>query len=91
MGLFLRGLACVGSLETATLAALTGGSRISFTADQRRRLAVAGKALSPEERKKCCQVVKPGTVLGWFRQMAARKYDSSESKVGRPRKKKDIR
>ena len=40
MGLFLRGLACVGSLETATLAALTGGSRISFTADQRRRLAV---------------------------------------------------
>jgi transposase len=73
------------------LAALTGGGRISFTADQRRRLAVAGKALTPEERKKCCQIVKPGTVLGWFRQMAARKYDSSESKVGRPRKKKDIR
>jgi transposase len=73
------------------VAALTGNGRISFTADQRRRLAVAGKALSPEERKKCCQIVKPGTILGWFRQMAARKYDSSESKVGRPRKKKDIR
>ncbi|HEY5282902.1 MAG TPA: helix-turn-helix domain-containing protein, partial [Polyangia bacterium] len=73
------------------LAALTGNGRMSFTADQRRRLAVAGKALSPEERKKCCQIVKPGMVLGWFRQMAARKYDSSESKVGRPRKKKDIR
>jgi len=73
------------------LAALTGGDRISFTADQRRRLAVAGKALSLEERKKCCQIVKPGTVLGWFRQMAARKYDSSESKIGRPRKKKDLR
>ena len=66
------------------LASLTGGGRILFTADQRRRLAVAGKALSPEDRKKCCQIVKPGTVLGWFRQMAARKYDSSESKVGRP-------
>ena len=73
------------------LASLTGGGRILFTADQRRRLAVAGKALSPEDRKKCCQIVKPGTVLGWFRQMAARKYDSSESKVGRPRKKKDLR
>jgi len=73
------------------LAALNGGDRISFTADQRRRLAVAGKALSLEERKKCCQIVKPGTVLGWFRQMAARKYDSSESKIGRPRKKKDLR
>jgi transposase len=73
------------------LEALTGSGRISFTADQRRRLAIAGKALSPEERKKCCQVVKPGTILGWFRQLAARKYDSSKAKVGRPRKKKDIR
>jgi hypothetical protein len=73
------------------LAALTGNGRISFTADQRLRLAVAGKALSPEERKKCCQIVKPGTILGWFRQLAARKYDSSESKVGRTGKRKDIR
>jgi len=73
------------------VAALTCNGRISFTADQRRRLAIAGKALSPEERKKCCQIVKPGTILGWFRQLAARKYDSSESKVGRPWKRKDIR
>ena len=73
------------------LAATTGSRRISFTADQRRRLAVAGRALSPEERKKYCQIVKPGTLLGWFRQMAAQKYDSSKKKVGRPRKKKDIR
>ena len=73
------------------VAAVTGNGRLSFTAEQRRQLAVAGKALSPEERKKCCQIVKPGTILGWFRQMAARKYDSSESKVGRPRKRKDIR
>jgi putative transposase len=73
------------------LAAITGSDRISFTVEQRRRLAVAGKALSPEERNKCCQVVKPGTILGWFRQMAARKYDSSKMKVGRPRKDLDIR
>jgi hypothetical protein len=73
------------------LAAITGSGRISFTADQRRRLAVAGKALNPEERTKCCQVVKPGTLLGWFRQMVARKYDSSKRKVGRPRKDRDIR
>ena len=73
------------------VAALTGNGRLSFTADQRRRLAVAGKALSPAERKKCCRLVKPGTILGWFRKMAAWKYDSSESKVGRPRKRKDIR
>jgi hypothetical protein len=73
------------------LAAITGSGRLSFTADQRRRLAVAGKALSPEERKKCCQVVKPETILGWFRQIVARKYDSTKRKVGRPRKDRDIR
>ncbi len=73
------------------LKAATGSDRMVFTADQRRRLAVAGKALSPEERKKCCQIVKPGTLLGWCRQMAAQKYDSSKKKVGRPRRKKDIR
>jgi hypothetical protein len=73
------------------LVALTGSQRISFTADQRRRPAVAGKALSPEERKKCCQIVKPGTILGWFRQLGKQRYDSSKGKVGRPRKKTDIR
>ena len=73
------------------LAAITGSRRISFTADQRRRLAVAGRGLSPEERRKCCQIVKPGMVLGWFRQLAARKYDSPRRKVGRPRKRRDIR
>jgi hypothetical protein len=75
----------------AILEALTGTGRISFAADQRRRLAIVGKALSPEERKRCCQVVKPGTILGWFLHLAGRKYDSSKAKVGRPRKQKDIR
>ena len=46
------------------LSAISGSGRIPFTADQRRRLAVVGRALSPEERKKCCQIVKPGTLLG---------------------------
>jgi transposase len=70
----------------------TGTGRISFTADQRRRLAVAGKELSPEERRKYCQLVKPATILAWFRQLGARKYDSTEArKLGRPRKARDIR
>src|SRR5450759_194339 len=72
------------------LAAITGSGRISFTADQRRRLAVAGKALRPEERRKCCQIVKPATLLAWFRQLGARNYDSSHRKIGRPRKRRDI-
>ena len=73
----------------------------------RRRPARAGSTLPPssvaawrskasqltaEERRACCQIVRPETILAWFRQLAAGKYDSSESrKVGRPRKASDIR
>jgi hypothetical protein len=73
------------------LAAATGKSRIDFTAEQRRRLALKGKQLTAEERRACCQVVRPETILAWFRQLAADKYDSTETQVGRPRKARDIR
>src|SRR5664279_1406880 len=45
------------------LCTATGKERISFTADQRRRLALAGINLRPEERRKCCHIIKPGTIL----------------------------
>jgi transposase len=73
------------------LRAATGTERIHFTPDQRRRLALAGKELTPKERRQCCQIVKPATILAWFRQLAARKYDSSRRKTGRARKPRDIR
>ena len=31
------------------------------------------------------------TILDWFRQRAAKKYDSSEARRGRPPKPKDVR
>ena len=52
---------------------------------------MAGKELSPDERRRCCQLVKPATLLAWFRQLGARKYDSSSRRTGRPRKTNDIR
>jgi hypothetical protein len=73
------------------LCAATSKNRISFTPDQRRRLALAGIELTPKERRNCCQIIKPGTILSWFRGLAARKYDSSQRKTGRPRKARDIR
>jgi putative transposase len=75
------------------LATTTGKTRIAFTDEQRRRLAIKGKELTPEERKTCCQIVRPSTILAWFRQLAAKKYDSSEvrRRAGRPRKTNDIR
>jgi transposase len=61
--------------------------------EQRRRLALKGKAPSPEERDACCQIVRPAKILAWFRQLATQKYDGSKqrSKLGRPRKANDVR
>ncbi len=74
------------------LAAATGKTRIDFTDAQRRGLALKGKALTSGERRGCCQIVRPETILAWFRRLAAENYDSSEARtVGRPRKSKDIR
>jgi len=72
--------------------AATGKTRIDLTDEQRRRLATKGKALTPAEREECCQIVRPSTILAWFRQLVARKYDSSQvRKPGRPRKANEIR
>ena len=71
----------------------TGRKRIPFSDAQRLRLAVKGKELSPIERKACCQIVSPQTLLDWFRRLAATKYDSSTTPrtPGRPRKPDHIR
>ena len=71
----------------------TGRKRIAFTDDQRRRLAIKGKALTRDDRALSCQVVRPETILVWFRRLVAQKYDGSKGRKtpGRPRKGKDIR
>jgi hypothetical protein len=75
------------------LTAATGKSPIVFTPEQRRRLAIKGKALTREESSACCPIVRPDTLLAWFRELAGKKYDSSEvrKKHGRPRQASDIR
>jgi len=74
------------------LASATGTNRLRFTPEQRRRLAVAGKALTVEERRACCHIVSPATILAWFRDLGARKYDSSKvRRQGRPRKSDELR
>ena len=64
---------------------IDGKKRIPFTDEQRRRLAIAGKDLTLKERTESCQVVKPDTILAWFRKFCAKKYDSSKKRgPGRP-------
>ena len=64
------------------LHAATGKSRIPLTNEQRRRLATKGRALTPAEREECCQIVRPSTILAWFRQLVARKYDAERFHQG---------
>jgi putative transposase len=74
------------------LRAATGKRRLPLSDEQRRRLATKGQALTPAEREECCRIVRPSTILAWFRQLVARKYDSSQVRgPGRPRKANDIR
>ncbi len=70
----------------------TGKSKLVFSTKQKRSLALLGKELTVEERQAACQIVRPSTILVWFRQLCAQKYDSSKSrKPGRPQKHRDVR
>jgi transposase len=75
------------------LRSVTNKARIDFNEDQRKRLANKGKDLTLNERAECCEIVKPRTILDWFRRIYAAKYDSSQSlrRKGRPPKKQEIR
>ena len=75
------------------LRGVTKKERIDFTKDQRRRLAVLGKDLTPKQRREYCEIVRPKTILDWFRRLYSEKYDSSKSRKpnGRPPKSKEIR
>ena len=64
-----------------------GKKRILLTDDQRRLLAVKGKALGRKTLRELTTIVTPDTILRWHRELVARKWDHSEKRksVGRPR------
>jgi putative transposase len=72
--------------------AFNGKKQIPLTDEQRRRLAILGKDLTPRERREVCEIVKPATILAWFRKLVAQKYDGSDKRgPGRPRTAADRR
>jgi len=56
--------------------------------DQRRRLAIKGKALARKARQEIATIITPDTILRWHRQLVAAKWNYNErqgpSQVGRP-------
>jgi len=62
------------------------GKRLRFTDAQRQRLAVKGRALGRKRLKEFDTIVTLDTIVRWYRQSVAEKYDGSKRRgPGRPR------
>ena len=77
--------------ENRVLKGQLRGKRLRLTDNERRQLAVKGKALGRQVLEKIATIVTPDTILAWYRNLVARKWDYSDRrKVGRPRTKSEI-
>src|SRR5262245_25916335 len=77
--------------ENRVLRAERGTRRLRLTDDQRRRLAVKGKALGRRRLGDIAGIVTPDTILRWHRRLVAQKYAGSKTRApGRPRTTPDI-
>jgi len=71
--------------ENQILREQLGPKRIRLNDDQRRRLALLGKATGRNALSEICSIVTPDTILRWHRKLIAQKYDGSGSRrAGRP-------
>ena len=62
-----------------------GKKRLRLTNDQRRRLAVRAKALGRAGLNGIACIVTPDTLMRWYRNLVAKKYDGSAARgPGRP-------
>jgi putative transposase len=72
--------------ENRVLREQLGKRRVRLTDEHRRRLAVRAKALGRAALRDVAGIVTPDTLLRWYRNLVARKYDGSQSRTaGRPR------
>ena len=79
-------------VENQVLREKLGKKRILLADDQRRRLAVKGKARGRKLLRGLSTIVIPDTILRWHRELVAKKWDYSDrrGKVGRPRTEQKI-
>ena len=73
--------------ENRTLHAKLGARRIRFTDAERRRLAALAFPLGRKRLKSLATLATPDTLMRWYKQLGAQKFDSSQkrNKLGRPR------
>jgi len=73
--------------QTKALLESQGKKRILLNDDQRRMLAVKGKALGRKALSELTTIVTPDTILRWHRELVAQKWDYTDrrkKKPGRP-------
>ncbi len=61
--------------ENRVLREQLGDRRLRFTDDQRRSLAAKAKGVCRENLKEIADLVTPDTLLRWYRELIAAKYD----------------
>ena len=72
--------------ENRVLREQLGGRRVRLSDDQRRRLAVKGRAIGRRLLNEYATIVTTDTLLAWYRRLVAHKYDGSAKRCpGRPR------
>lgn len=78
--------------ENRVLRAQLGPKRLLLTDGQRRSLAEKDRALGRKGLAEVATIATPDTILRWYREIVARKYDGSVRRgPGRPRKGQEIR
>ena len=77
--------------ENRVLIAQLQGKRLRLSDDDRRRLAVKAKALGRKALAEVASIATPDTILRWYRNLIAAKYDGSKNRrSGRPPTAEDI-
>ncbi len=71
--------------ENRVLKQRLGNKRLRLSDDQRRRLAVRGKAIGRRALSEVASLVTPDTILRWHRQLIAEKWTHKRRSPGRPR------
>jgi putative transposase len=68
--------------ENRVLREQLGDRRVRFTDAQRRRLAVKGRVLGRRVLEQLAGLVTPDTILRWYRELIAKKYDGTAQRDG---------
>jgi transposase InsO family protein len=69
----------------------SGGRRLHFTDDQRRRLAAKGRPLGLKALRQIATIVTPERILAWNRRLIAAKWTYPRPPTGRPGVMREIR